>query len=239
MNYGICLQSYIPQRAEAKESSEMVNQLLLGENYLVEENLGKWLKIKSLSDNYTGYIDAKCHTDLSFQQHSEWEGSNKIIVNHFTETEVNGSKHWLSPGSILPFEGILWFEHNYSPKLNCNLETVAKSYLNAPYLWGGKSALGIDCSGFTQAIFRTTGIYLPRDAYQQAELGEKCEEKEGALAFFENSDGKITHVGLVLSNSNIIHASGKVRIDTLKADGIYLTETGKRSHKLSFFKCIE
>ena len=105
-------------------------------------------------------------------------------------------------------------------------------FLNSPYLWGGKSFLGIDCSGFTQLVFSLCGIKIPRDAYQQIELGKKLnfsEKKPGDLIFFINERDRIHHVGIALKDDKIIHASGKVGIDTLNKDGIL--NNGIISHK--------
>ena len=118
----------------------------------------------------------------------------------------------------------------------------AMLYLNAPYLWGGRSPFGIDCSGLTQMTYRLQGTEIPRDAQQQAELGKTLsfieESQPGDLAFFDNSEGKIIHVGLILENNYIIHASGKVRIDRLDQQGIYNNEIRSHTHKLRLIKSI-
>jgi cell wall-associated NlpC family hydrolase len=115
-------------------------------------------------------------------------------------------------------------------------------YLNAPYLWGGRSPFGIDCSGFTQLVYRLQGIKLPRDAYQQAEVGNTLsfieESEEGDLAFFDNTEGKIIHVGIIMKNNYIIHASGKVRIDRIDQQGIFNSSLKTHTHKLRLIKSI-
>jgi cell wall-associated NlpC family hydrolase len=115
------------------------------------------------------------------------------------------------------------------------LAAVYQHFLNSPYLWGGKSVFGIDCSGFVQQVLKMFGIKLLRDAYLQAEQGQPVqslqEAKLGDLAFFQNEKGKVTHVGIMLDEGKIIHASGQVRIDTLNKDGI-VTEAGERTHSL-------
>ena len=121
-----------------------------------------------------------------------------------------------------------------------NINHISRQYLDVPYLWGGKSRCGIDCSGFSQQVYKRFGIVLPRDAYQQAELGEVVgfllEVQTGDLAFFDNEEGRITHVGIMLTHDQIIHASGKVRIDKIDNQGIINSETGLRTHKLRIIK---
>ena len=113
-------------------------------------------------------------------------------------------------------------------------------YLNAPYLWGGRSPFGIDCSGFTQLVFKFAGIKLQRDAYQQGGQGSIInfieEVQPGDLAFFSNDEGAIIHVGIMLKDNRIIHSSGKVRIDKIDHFGIYNAETKKHSHLLKLIK---
>lgn len=237
MKYGICLQALIPQRAEPKESSEMVNQLLCGDSYTVLEHAEKWVLIESTTDKYRGYIDAKCHAELTPDQWQEWNKTDKITVNTLSNISINSSNTLCSIGSVLPTEKLSWFSHDYKHHTISWLD-VAQQYLNSPYLWGGKSLFGIDCSGFTQCIAKTVGIDIQRDAYQQALQGKACEEKEGALAFFTNNVGRVTHVGIVLANHKIIHASGKVRIDNLTHEGIQHIDSKILTHKLSHFQCI-
>jgi cell wall-associated NlpC family hydrolase len=139
----------------------------------------------------------------------------------------------------MEFEGKTWNPE----ESNFNEETInwlTGQYLNTAYLWGGRSIYGIDCSGFTQQVFRFLNIVLPRDAYQQAALGEVVgflqEAVAGDLAFFDNADGKITHVGIMLDAATVIHASGRVRIDDIDNFGIINRDTGERTHQLRIIK---
>ncbi|MBK7084827.1 MAG: C40 family peptidase [Flavobacteriales bacterium] len=122
------------------------------------------------------------------------------------------------------------------------IDAYMHPFLGAPYLWGGRTPTGVDCSGLTQMLFMLMGIYLPRDAYQQAEEGDPVElvdlAEPGDLAFFDNAEGRITHVGIVLPERRILHASGRVRIDALDQEGIFDAEQGKYSHKLRLVKRV-
>jgi len=171
------------------------------------------------------------------------------------EDQEHGHYIPITIGCSLPyFDGLTCnlegFEYHFDGQTNSVkhgklpqfVSEIASLYLNAPYLWGGRSPLGIDCSGFTQVVFKAAGVRLPRDAYQQAEVGQTLgfveEASEGDLAFFDNAEGKIIHVGIVLKDRFIIHASGKVRIDKLDHQGIFNRETGKYSHTLRVIKRI-
>ncbi|MFL5753049.1 MAG: C40 family peptidase, partial [Bacteroidia bacterium] len=156
-------------------------------------------------------------------------------------------------GSALPYfsKGVVKMENTFYnfegntsdpaiPKNTKDIVGLACQFLNAPYLWGGRSIMGIDCSGFTQLVYKLNGYKLPRDAYQQAELGTPLsfveEAEAGDLAFFDNEEGRITHVGIVLSDQRIIHASGKVRIDKFDHYGIFHSDRRKYSHLLRVIK---
>jgi len=118
----------------------------------------------------------------------------------------------------------------------------AMMYLNSPYLWGGRTPFGIDCSGFSQMVYRLNGVDLPRDAHEQAEVGTTLsfveESESGDLAFFDNNEGKIIHVGIILDSNSIIHASGKVRVDKIDQQGIFNQNSGIHTHKLRLIKKI-
>lgn len=222
--YGICLLSVIPMRAEDSDKAEMTNQALFGETFDILQRHEKWSKIRLHHDNYEGWIDNK-------QYHTTNKKFNKKnIVN---KKFVSKNKQILPMGAFVDFD----FKPNQQ-----SLLSIAKSLLNTPYLWGGRTCFGIDCSGFTQVVFRAKSIFIPRDAYQQAEKGKTITFKaiqDNDLAFFSNANGKIIHVGIafkIKKSTFIIHASGKVRIDKLDEKGIFNIETEQYTHQLHSIK---
>jgi gamma-D-glutamyl-L-lysine dipeptidyl-peptidase len=257
--FGICAYNLVAVRAESSDKSEMVTQLLFGDSYKVlkESENGKWLLIEILEDDYQGWIDKKLHTAVLDTFMADFERLPKQIcsemVGYIGNTEV------LMPiffGSYLPlFDSESVYLNNNRLTFKGQSKTIdkqmskpnftdtAKSFLNTPYLWGGKSHAGIDCSGFVQMVFRSQGIKLKRDAWQQASMGESVENIEKAescdLAFFSNDSGKVTHVGIMLSKTEIIHAHGKVRIDQINNQGIINGDTGLYSHTLSGIRRID
>lgn len=226
----------IPQRSEPKESSEMVNQLIFGECYEILEELNNWIKIKVLNYNYEGWIDKKLQYKISDENCLEWQEAQKIILKDQCLVTVNGYQFMLNAGSILPTVALSFvsLEYTLGEPQSIDLRDVYKPWLGTPYLWGGKNMMGVDCSGFSQLIYRIWGIDIERDASKQALQGEKVNEAQfGDLAFFENEKKKITHVGICLSSKEIVHASGIVRIDYLTPEGIKHLENKNITHKLS------
>jgi hypothetical protein len=242
--FGITLLPIIPLREQPNSKSEMVSQLLFGEKYKVLHQQPNWVKIETINDNYIGWINEK---QINLIKENEWNNLiNPIVVLEYPHLKimVNNVPMYIATGSQIyskeKFQ-ISGFEFDFENKnFDFNLEHIAKQYLNSPYLWGGKTPWGIDCSGFTQIVFRQINLKIKRDAYQQAEQGESVaflsESKFGDLAFFDNDDGKITHVGMLLNSDTIIHASGKVRIDQIDNYGIMDADSKKYSHKLRFIK---
>ncbi|WP_281321984.1 C40 family peptidase [Flavobacterium aestivum] len=251
--FGICNLAIIPLRAEASDKSEIVSQVLFGEHFEVLEQSKQWSRIRIQFDNYEGWIDTKQFqeiTESNFKQLS----TDAIILNADLIEYITTPSNSLIPiplGSSLSF--LNYSEINTSNfdfegtktsgiKPKKSLLNSAFMYLNAPYLWGGKTPFGIDCSGFTQMVYKLNGYKLLRDASQQATQGEALsfieESEPGDLAFFDNDEGNITHVGIIMENNYIIHASGKVRIDRLDHLGIYNTDTNKHTHKLRVIKKI-
>ena len=236
MEKGICNVSVAPLRAENSHQSEMVSQLLYGEKVEIIEENGSFSKIKMVFDGYEGWVDAKQISKISEDDFAQ--KTSQILTDDFKFLNFKEGKILLSIGSeILSDEEQTLPEATGKP-----LSDTAQRFLNVPYLWSGRSFFGIDCSGFSQLVFKVHGIKLPRDAYQQAEVGnvlDFVEESEpGDLAFFENQEGKISHVGIMLEDQKIIHAYGKVRIDLLDSTGIFNKDLGKHTHKLRFVKRI-
>lgn len=241
MTFGICLFSCIPAKKEASHSSEMVSQLLFGESYRVIKQAGDWLEIKTDFDQYSCFIHTKQHHPLSEKEHSGLKKVPLTYVSELVQTIFNRTENSHFPvtiGAHLPnykqgnfqiaaksfsYEGSFALSNTKKP-IKAILDT-AFLFLHAPYLWGGRSPFGIDCSGFTQMVYKLNGYVLPRDAYQQVELGEPLsfveEAEAGDLAFFDNEEGRIVHVGILLNNNEIIHASGSVRIDKFDHYGIF------------------
>jgi len=251
--FGICNLSIIPVRAEASDTSEMTSQMLFGEHFTILEKGKYWSKIQISFDGYEGYVDNKQYEEISenlFHQLATKESmySGEIIdfitsakndlitiplgssLPNFTNNEIviNANKYF--------YDGAV-----FSGLLNKN-EIIQKAftYLNTPFLWGGKTPFGIDCSGFTQMAYKLCGYKLCRDSKQQAKQGEVLsfieESEPGDLAFFDNEEGEIIHVGIILNDYHIIHAHGKVRIDTLDHSGIFNADLQKHTHKLRVIK---
>jgi hypothetical protein len=255
MLFGICNLSMVPLRAYATETSEMSSQLLFGEHFEIIEKQKEWSKIKLTFDHFEGFIDNKQYLEIT---EDFYNALCNQIPSYSAEildfvTNQNSELTTIAIGSQLPFlqEGKLKLgNYNYGydnpvfyGKLPKNdLLKTAFTYLNSPYLWGGKSPFGIDCSGFTQIVYKLCGYKLLRNAKDQATQGEVLsfieESEPGDLAFFDNEDGEIVHVGIILNDYNIIHAHGKVRIDTLDHSGIFNTDLQKHTHKLRVIKKI-
>ncbi len=251
--YGICKLSLVPVRAETSSKSEMTTQLLMGDIYQVLSQKDDWIFIETLSDKYTGWINHLQHFELK----------NPSLINEKANVSAifpfqSAFNKITQQRQLIPFGASIYssstnasntfridedeFEtgSNYQDKLD--LISTAKLFLTSPYLWGGKTAFGIDCSGFTQVVFRNYGFNLHRDAWQQAQQGEVVDflslSNPGDLAFFDNDEGKITHVGILLNNAEIIHASGQVKIEKIDNYGIIHMDTNQYSHKLRLIRRI-
>ncbi len=256
--FGVCNLSLVPLRAEPSDRSEMSSQLLFGDHFTILESTDKWLRILTADDEYEGWIDRKQFEEIEHAAFVALHDLNTILgisLSHSVIKTASNEKLNLVAGSNIPSTLDKFFylrDTKYKlegdiitpakGKLRGGVVNVAMFYLNAPYLWGGKSVFGIDCSGLTQMVFRQFGIKLKRDAYQQAEQGELVgflqECKAGDLAFFDNEEGRIVHVGIMLDNERIIHASGCVRIDAIDNQGIFNKELGRYTHKLRIVKRI-
>lgn len=251
MQYGLINLAIVPLREKAAHSSQQVSQLLFGEGFTVLEKENDWLKIKTESDSYKGYLQA---TQSVLVDRDIYEKHLIKTVLLTQEAVTNISKKtdhsllYVPAGSRISglennefILGSIEFQlHNQlQPKIN-GLIDFAKTYLNTPYLWGGRTHFGIDCSGFAQAVYRSQNIQLKRDAWQQAEQGQIVdflqEALPGDLAFFDNEAGRIVHVGIMLNNEQIIHASGSVKIDRIDDQGIYSAEQKKYTHQLRIIK---
>lgn len=252
MEYGICNLAIIPLRAEANDRSEQVSQVLFGETFEITEWTERWVKINTTHDNYPGWIGRLQFIMLGHLAYRRFKQTPPPLT-YRAVTQAwkidNNSVLYLPMGSSLAFlEGNTCHIGNDKFEIigeigeTDNLAVTATSFLNSPYLWGGRTHFGIDCSGFTQIVFKLHGVNLLRDASMQAEQGYTVtslhDTKLGDLAFFENTDSKIVHVGIMLNNEKIIHASGKVKIDSIDEKGIYSEELKRYTHKLTVIKRV-
>jgi hypothetical protein len=255
-NQAICTLSVIPMRKEPSDRSEMVNQVLFGETMEILDSNEKWYMVKLHHDNYEGWVDKKqielidsippaapiVNTAPLFVVRNQSDGFTFLpsgaYINKVNETTLSAGKHIFSTSA----------QELINTAVPTDIALGAMIFLDTPYLWGGRTLMGIDCSGFTQLVYRISGKSLPRDAWQQAQIGADVtfldEANTGDLAFFDNSEGKITHVGIVIAQKDssiksIIHASGKVRLDKLDHQGIFNIETGQYSHNLRMIKRID
>ncbi len=251
--FGICNLAIIPLRIEPSDRSEIVSQVLFGEHFEILETQKQWAKIRLQFDQYEGWVDSKQYQIISENQYLQLN-KDIIILNSDLIEYITSPNNILMPiplGSSLSFlnHNDINFENfifdglkisGIKPKKN--LINTSFMFLNAPYLWGGKTPFGIDCSGFTQMVYKLNGYHLLRDASQQATQGEALsfieESEPGDLAFFDNEEGKIIHVGIIMDDNYIIHSSGKVRIDRIDHLGIFNAEINKHTHKLRVIKKI-
>lgn len=251
MQYGLINLSIVPLREKPAHRSQQVSQLIFGEAFTVLETENDWLKIKTENDGYEGYLQA---VQGILVDENIYEKHLLKTVQHtdqpvtIVSKTADDSLSYLPAGSLLAgLENNIFSlgEHKFrlqtqlQPKTN-SLIDFGKTYLNTPYLWGGRTHFGIDCSGFAQAVYLQQGVQLKRDAWQQAEQGTTVDFLQstlpGDLAFFDNEEGRIIHVGMMLNQQQIIHASGNVKIDPIDDQGIYSVEQKKYTHHLRIIK---
>lgn len=259
MDYGISGLSLIPVRKEPSERSEMVTQVLFGEHFQIVGEMVGWSQIKLAWDGYEGWIDSKMITPVNARTYKRLESKPFGITGDILSLVPVGDEQnlMLVAGSSLP----VW--RPYLKQFSVNGDTYkstgevfygklknpreilisqALKYFNAPYLWGGRSPFGIDCSGFTQILYKMIGIRIPRDASQQVKTGTPLsfvdETLPGDLAFFDDEEGNIVHVGIIWKRNKIIHASGKVRIDNVDQFGIFNVDLKRYTHKMRVMKKI-
>ena len=261
MSYGICLQMSVPMRAADTHSAEMVSQLLFGETYTLLETTRDWLRIRTTDCDYEGWISAKQHTGMSDEEFAQYGSiphyrvSRQFLYLRDTQTSIIfpialGSQFPMPQDGIFQLGGRTFavelpeekplLHHEGVTEQQERLLTIAFQYLNAPYLWGGRTPAGIDCSGFVQNVFAGIGIQLPRDASQQVNCGENVdfiqETRIGDVAFFLNEEGNIVHTGIICGYQQIIHSSGCVQINTLDETGIFHHGLKRYTHQLRIIK---
>lgn len=223
LNKGTCLQTYVPIREEPNSGAEMVSSLVFGESYSIIKQDEEWAKIITDFDHYEGWISS--NTVYPFNPDFD-----KVCDTLYAEAFCLKKRIFIPCGGMIPQNGkfkigdeLYELKQNLKPNhhlpFRIQLENVAKSFLNSPYLWGGRTYMGIDCSGYVQMVFKALGIHIKRNTSQQIEMGVSISRDElaiGDLVFFKKEDQiRVSHVGIMLSNTEVIHASGVVRIDTL------------------------
>ena len=256
MEYGIVQASFIPVRREPASQSEMTSQLLFGEIFEINEGNRQWLLIRNRYDGYEGWISPQMTTLFSEETLMEYEAMEATPVkDRFCSVRGPAGSLLIPAGSMLyrrkgdtrlircgnTFEIETPQEKPAEDHLDA-LEKVVGQLLNVPYLWGGKSSFGTDCSGLVQTVFRILGIPLLRDASQQVGQGKTVnmmtESRTGDLLFFDNEEGEIVHTGIMLGNGAVVHASGCVKVAAIDHQGIYNREKGEYTHRLRIIKRI-
>ncbi|RZK49319.1 MAG: hydrolase [Pedobacter sp.] len=250
-----CRVSISVMRSEPSDKAEISSQLLFGDRVELIEKNEKWCRVKSKHDNYEGWVDEKQIIPITIAEFYDDEAYSYLTPLHVLNKleDQQGDFYYLTAGTTLPYYnngecyvGGKTYKVHFQPvrpsstSFYQQIASTANFFTNAPYLWGGRSLFGIDCSGFSQIVYKLCGLQIARDAYQQAEQGEVVDFLAGAipgdLAFFDNEEGKISHVGIMLNNAEIIHAAGRVHVDPIDNQGIFSRELGRYTHKLRIIK---
>ncbi len=258
MEYGVSLLPVVPVRSGPSEKNEMITQLLFGEYCRILEKQGKWYHVEIVDDGYQGWLTGHMTTSVPEEHALKMTGmeasitANPILPVNAKDAvyplmiPAGSSLYEYKPASNSFITGEAIFRCGQQPDFHTHenireeISDAARRFLNIPYLWGGKNAFGIDCSGLTQVIMKIFGVKIPRDASRQVELGTPVnfinEAKPGDLAYFDNEEGEIIHTGVIINNQQIIHASGYVRIDRIDHQGIYNSSLKQYTHRLRVIK---
>lgn len=247
---GVVKVSVANLRRHPKHAAEMVDQAILGQRLKILKKKSYWYLVQT-TYGYLGWVTNGSLALLDQQQLENWEQAEKVevIANYaqiYSKANRNsdpvgdavlgsilikgrGAGAWqevILPDSVQGFiakTAVSNIDPQHQPVSNdpASYVKTARRLLGLPYLWGGNSVKGLDCSGFTQTVYRENGVQLPRDANMQVALGEEIipdatfsNVQEGDLIFF-GPEGRITHVAMSLGGAQFIHSSGNVHINSL------------------------
>ena len=258
MTKGSTFQAFLPVMLEPDHSSMMISQLLFGEEFILLEKSGNWLHIRAEFDGTEGWV---VEQGVEFREASYEENigllSNFRLLALPSATVLDltkGQQRIISSGAVWNTETgntLTWYGHEFEfisregfiiPGSGFNPGEFGKRIVSLPAIPGGRSGFGFDSSGLVQMLCRMRGQNIPRNFREQAELGTTInfmyEVEEGDLAFFDNEEGEIIHVGMILDSGYLLHCASCVSIDHLDHHGIFSNEKEGYTHKLRVIKRI-
>lgn len=248
MRYGICNLSIVALRSETSDSSEMVTQILYGELFKVLEVRKHWSRIRLDFDDCEGWVQNKQYVEVDEQVYQNLQSEEYALSDDLVEFVQDSDHRLITIPMGASLKALDHFNHTFEGQIaelkkdKTKIIDTAFNYLNAPFLWGGKTPFGIDSAGFTQMVYKLNGFKLFRTSEAQSSQGiplSFIEESEaGDLAFFDDNEGKIIHVGIIMNDNYIIHVDGKVRIDRIDHSGIYNINQNTHTHKLRVIKKV-